>query len=108
MFYNIYNLRTANYISLDQIPTLIYQKQLLIDLRSTNQFNDSHIDGFINIPYSVFEQYINRLPHQPIYLLCQNGKLSATLSDQLNEMGITSYSFIGGYAHYKQKPEQYF
>ena len=108
MFFNSNNLRNVNYISLDEISSLIQTHQLLIDLRSKEEYNQGHIKGFINIPYPNFYQMLPQIPHRPLYLLCQTGKLSSKLANELNTKGYQVYSFIGGFAHYKLKIQNYF
>lgn len=85
------------YVSLDQIPILYKQKAILIDIRDHYTYQQSHLPGFINIPYS---QMPTTLPKdKPLFLLCDTGQKSADLALKLNTLGYNTYSFLGGYQH---------
>ncbi len=104
----LFPYRNANYISLDQIPYLIKTQQLLIDIRSKEQYDNFHIPGFINIQEDNLQHYVSNLKDKSFYLLCQSGIRSARVADELCNQGYLAYSFIGGIQHYNLDTHQYF
>lgn len=107
MFYYDYYMRGCYYQDLSTIPSLLQQKAQLIDLRNHTTYEQSHIPGFINIPYSQIYQQLHYIDkHYPVYFLCDNGQKSEIVASELCAKGFQAYSFIGGYNHYRYLPDQ--
>ncbi len=104
----LFPYRNANYINLDKIPYLIKNQQLLIDIRSKEQYDNFHLPGFINIQENKLQHYVSNLKNKPFYLLCKSGNRSAKIADELCNQGYLAYSFIGGIQHYNMNTNQYF
>ncbi|GAB4338734.1 MAG: hypothetical protein Kow00117_20040 [Phototrophicales bacterium] len=71
---------------------------LLIDVRTPEEFAAGHIQGAVNIPLQVLDQYVSQLPDdQPIVVYCRSGNRSATAFDMITRAGFTDvYDIQGG------------
>lgn len=80
------------------INNIINQNAFYIDLRDPHQFNQHHINHFINIPSEDFSSHLHLLPKdKPIYLLCYSGRSAKKLSSQLRKVGYLSFYIEGGF-----------
>ena len=74
------------------------ENAVLLDVRSTEEYHEGHLEGSLNIP-------INRLPtislpkETPILVYCLSGARSKRAADFLNKIGYTATN-IGGIAGY--------
>ncbi|MDA1083087.1 MAG: rhodanese-like domain-containing protein [Proteobacteria bacterium] len=71
----------------------------LIDLRSSSEFNDGHITGSINIPYSDIEDRIHEIKKQEgksLVLICDTGSQSANAGEVLNKSGFENTVILSG------------
>ncbi|MDA8916971.1 rhodanese-like domain-containing protein [Gammaproteobacteria bacterium] len=71
----------------------------LIDLRSSNEFNDGHITGSINIPYTDLEDRIHEIKKQEdksLVLICDTGSQSANAGEVLNKSGFEKTAILSG------------
>ena len=71
----------------------------LIDLRSSNEFNDGHITGSINIPYTDLEDRIHEIKKQEdksLVLICDTGSQSANAGEVLNKSGLEKTVILSG------------
>jgi len=71
----------------------------LIDLRSSNEFNDGHITGSINIPYTDLEDRIHEIKKQEdksLVLICDTGSQSANAGEALNKSGFEKTVILSG------------
>ncbi|MCD8132221.1 MAG: FAD-dependent oxidoreductase, partial [Lachnospiraceae bacterium] len=73
----------------------------LLDTRTREEYEQGHIDGFLNIPV---DELRDRLPEietgKPLYLICQSGLRSYIASRILSGIGCDCYNFAGGYHFY--------
>ena len=71
----------------------------LIDLRSSNEFDDGHITGSINIPYTDLEDRIHEIKKQEdksLVLICDTGSQSANADEVLNKSGFEKTVILSG------------
>jgi rhodanese-related sulfurtransferase len=70
----------------------------LVDCRMPKAYAESHIDGAINIPFTVFENSYHEIPkNKPVVLVCYLGMFSRVGAKLLVENGYqTVYSLVGG------------
>ena len=71
----------------------------LIDLRSSNEFNDGHITCSINIPYTDLEDRIHEIKKQEdksLVLICDTGSQSANAGEVLNKSGFEKTVILSG------------
>ena len=75
----------------------------ILDLRSADEFNKSHIPGAINLPLEQIAHRLDKIDRgSPILLVCENGVKSVTASEQLAAKGFPFiYVLKGGMSHYQ-------
>ena len=79
------------------------QDYLLVDIRSAEDYETSHIQGAINIPViTLFSNgQINQLPKEKIVVLYSNANIrSAQAATALRLAGLNAYVLLGGYEHW--------
>lgn len=71
----------------------------IIDIRSIEKYNNSHIDGAINIPSDKLvlnpNKYLNK--NTTYYIYCQRGTQSKKVCLILKSMGYRAVNINGGY-----------
>jgi phage shock protein E len=91
--------------STPDIPALIKDGALVIDVRSADEFSGGHIDGSINIPHNVISRDIAshaKDKTKPIIVYCHSGMRSAAAKKELEHTGYTRI-INGGTLHHMQK-----
>jgi len=85
---------------------------LLIDVRTPKEFNESHIEGAVNVDFyqeDVLNSFFKSLDNtKPVYIYCRSGNRSRKTSDKLIDKGfIEIYDLKGGYLNWvtNQKKE---
>lgn len=82
---------------------------ILLDVRRSDEFEEGHIPGAINIPNeSIGTEEIAELPdkNQTIYVYCRSGNRSKQASQKLVELGYTNVIEIGGIIYYSGEMEK--
>lgn len=78
------------------------QNPNLIDIRSIEKYNSSHINGAKNIPLNKIlidpVKYMNK--NEKYYIYCQQGLQSRKLCQILGNMGYNVVNVIGGYENW--------
>jgi hydroxyacylglutathione hydrolase len=74
----------------------------LVDVRTPNEFADSHIEGAINIPApDLRTRYKELNPDKPTYLICSTGNRSSLAASILKRHGFKEvYNIAGGMTGY--------
>ncbi|MDA9107008.1 rhodanese-like domain-containing protein [Flavobacteriaceae bacterium] len=75
---------------------------LLIDVRTSEEYKEGHIEGAINIDFyqeNVFNSYFKKIDNtKPVYIYCRSGNRSRKTSNKLIEMGFVKiYDLKDGY-----------
>ena len=88
-------------ITQDEAKSLMDSEKdyIILDVRTIEEFNESHIDGAILIPdYEINEkaEEILKDKNQLILVYCRSGRRSKLASAQLAEMGYTDVKEFGG------------
>ncbi len=77
----------------------------LIDVRESNEFNEAHIDGAMNIPFSLLVDkhflFINKNKHY--YVICKNGSTSLSATTLLDNIGYNVTNVVGGIVRWPGK-----
>ena len=100
IFFIIYMRRTinqnVNYLDEEDFTSNMRKGQL-IDVRKKEAFDEGHINGSRNIPIAQLTRNYNRLRlDQPVYLVCNNGKMSRRASAVLTSKDFKVYTLEGG------------
>jgi rhodanese-related sulfurtransferase len=88
-------------ITQDEAKSLMDSEEnyIILDVRTVEEFNESHIDGAILIPdYEINEKAEEILTdkNQLILVYCRSGRRSKLASAQLAKMGYTNVKEFGG------------
>lgn len=88
-------------ISQEEAKSLMDSEQdcIILDVRTAEEFNESHIEGAILIPdYEIGEKAEKILTdkEQLILVYCRSGRRSKNASAELAEMGYTNVKEFGG------------
>lgn len=74
----------------------------LLDTRTPIEYENGHIDGFINIPLDALRQRIDELDKtKPVYVTCQIGLRGYIAARILSQNGFDAYNLSGGYRLYQ-------
>ena len=98
--------KKINYIESLDVEDIIKEKNknLYIDVRAKNEFDNDHIDEFVNSPLTELETNINKFKNsrKTIYINCAGGYRSVIAISILKKYGINNTIDIkGGYAALK-------
>lgn len=98
-------MKISNSIALDTINN---QKNiLLLDVRTKEEYDVSHIEGSINIPHTELEEIenlINSKEYSKILIYCRSGNRSNIVSQYLVEKGYDNiYNMSEGFMNWKDK-----
>lgn len=78
---------------------------IVLDVRSVEEFNSSHIENAVNIPYtdieSRFESEVTSDKDATILVYCQSGQRSTIASETLVKLGYTNVNNFGGLNNWK-------
>lgn len=77
---------------------------IIVDLRSTEEFQSGHIKGAMNIPYELGKNIARHLQgYRYIFLYCQRGSLSILAARDLDGLNAIVYNLCGGLRVYTGK-----
>lgn len=78
---------------------------VLLDVRTTEEYRDGHIDGSVNVPLDRISSIENIVQNKitPLYVHCYSGSRSGQAVAYLKQMGYTSVKNIGGINSYRGK-----
>ena len=85
--------RLFNRESLDY-PSLMKRGVILIDVRTSQEFEAGHANNTINIPLSDIKSHIEnlKLKDKPIITCCRSGMRSGKAASTLKKTGIEAYN----------------
>lgn len=78
---------------------------VLLDVRTTEEYHNGHIDGSVNLPLdriSFIEEAVKD-KNTPLYVHCYSGSRSGKAVTYLKQMGYTNAVNIGGISSYHGK-----
>lgn len=84
-------------ITIDQMYEIIEQG-IIIDVRTSDEYNDYNIEGSINIPYDEIETIANLdiKKDTQIFVYCASGTRSNMAAETLVSLGYTNVYDMGG------------
>ena len=83
----------------------IGSRDLLIDVRTAKEFNDGHLSGAINIPYTEIRERIGDYTRDRtarIVVYCRSDRRSGIAKETLGKMGYRNVVDAGSYNHLKK------
>jgi phage shock protein E len=105
IFVVILVVRRAAFVSADVARKQLAQGALVIDVRSTAEFDGGHLPGAINVPLDELEQSLPRHvkdKNQVLLLHCLSGTRSGIAKRQLIDMGYSNVSNLGSLGRARQ------
>jgi rhodanese-related sulfurtransferase len=69
---------------------------LIIDVRSADEYAGGHIAGALNVPIDTLPKAADKLPDGPIITTCQLGGRAGRAADLLDLAGRTAFAIDGG------------
>lgn len=74
----------------------------LLDVRTKNEYQSSHVEGFLNISVDDLRERLNELDKEKtVYAMCQSGLRSYIACRIMMQNGFDCYNFSGGYRFYE-------
>lgn len=74
---------------------------MLLDVRTKQEYERGHIDGFVNIPVDELRERVEEVEKgKPVYVMCQSGLRSYIAMRILAGYGYEVYNFSGGFRFY--------
>ena len=74
----------------------------LLDVRTEEEYQRGHLDGFRNIPLDVLREHLDEIDRgKPVYVNCQTGLRSYLACRLLTQHGFTCTHLSGGYSFYQ-------
>ena len=92
-----------NDITMQELEELRRKGITVIDVRSTQEFQEGHIDGAISIPeYEIKKNIIERInPGEEIIVYCSSGQRSKKAKQKLEKLGYKKvYNLYNGLENY--------
>lgn len=86
-------------ISVEEVYEIISSNQdyIILDVRTSDEFNEGHIEGAVLIPVDELEGRLDELPvDKPIITYCKSGGRSRNAANILVENGFTQIYYMGG------------
>jgi rhodanese-related sulfurtransferase len=94
-------------ISFESLASM--QKPLIIDCRTTEEFEEGHLEHAINIPLQHLSLRKDDFPCEcsdALYVYCKSGNRSGTFAVYLRTLGFTKcQSIAGGYESWRENNE---
>lgn len=73
----------------------------LLDVRTADEYENGHINGFKNIPVDELRERLDEVEQgRPVYVICQSGLRSYIACRILAGHGYEAYNFAGGFRFY--------
>ena len=78
---------------------------VLLDVRTSEEYRDGHIDGSVNIPLDRISSVENTIKDKntPLYVHCYSGIRSGQAVSYLKKIGYENVRNIGGISSYRGK-----
>jgi phage shock protein E len=74
---------------------------MLIDVRTTDEYNEKHHDDAVNIPVDQIASHVFTVPFdEPIVVHCRSGARAHAAQDILTKRGFTNVSLLHGTGAY--------
>jgi rhodanese-related sulfurtransferase len=89
--------RTITMQQLSQYAQKLAAGEVVLDVRSREEFAEAHVPGAINIPHDEVDSHLEKLrSYKTVYLHCQAGGRAGRATQKLSELGLTNIVCISG------------
>ncbi len=94
----------SNDISIEKAKEKLNKDACIIDVRSPGEFNSSHIEDSINIPFDETDKILNIIKNKdkPILLYCLSGARASIASSKIKSLGYIDVANMGSYGRAKK------
>lgn len=65
---------------------------IIVDVRTVEEYNESHISGAINIPYDEIDKNVGIDKSKIVFVYCKSGRRSEIAFQELNDLGYSVYN----------------
>lgn len=75
------------------------EEVVLLDVRTQEEYNESHIEGALLVPYDEVSKHLDELPADkdaPIIVYCRSGSRASAAGQTLIKLGYTQVYNMGG------------
>ena len=97
LYFRDFSKRGGQRISVHEVTSLIDQGAQIIDLRTSEDFDNGHITGSKNISSTDIEKRSNEISsHKPLILICALGQNSPSAGEKLQEQGFKDIYILSG------------
>ena len=87
------------------LEKLMKEKEyIIVDVRTKDEYDESHISGAINIPYDQMDENLTLDKEKNIFVYCKSGRRSQIAYETLKELGYTVYD-LGAFSKLKLPKE---
>lgn len=88
-------------IPVGDYPEMIRRQSrpVILDVRSTDEFNEGHVRGALHIPdYKIAEEIESKVPDKktPVYIYCYSGARAGSAARQMRHLGYEEVHNMGG------------
>jgi len=95
-------------ISAQKLVDLVNREEaVVVDLRDKKEFDQGHLVGAVNVPYSALESRIDELSkyrERPVVLICKMGQHAGTAGTMLRKKGFANVSRLtGGFMEWRNQ-----
>ena len=86
-------------VGVNRVRELLNEGATIIDVREKNEYDQGHIKGVSNIPFSEIRERTNEIPtDKPVYIHCRSGQRSYNVALLLKHLGFNNiYNITGSY-----------
>ena len=82
---------SSSYANLDYKSLMKENEFVIVDVRTKEEYEHSHLVDSINIPYDEIDESINVSKEKIIFVYCKSGRRSKIAHDNLINLGYTVY-----------------
>ncbi len=96
-FIDLYNEPIQNLVSMDEAKVMTDDGSIILDVRLESEYQNSHVDGALNLPLAQVRKLGPELdPGKRYILYCDTGQRSSTAAFLLSEIGLDVFVVRGG------------
>ncbi len=99
----------SNRIKAEELKTFIQlnkEKLYILDIRDEKDYNQSHVDGAVNVPFKKIGNVVRSLPKDKLIIVyCYSGQNGGQVVSLLNLAGYQAKSLSGGWSGWQSVSE---